>query len=305
MVLVGGYTMRELKDYKLLDQWNMTRDLAIKLMALGVIAMSFFAWFFNALYLWITGECSSIYVNLTNNNLLGTLYVIVVVIGTFVIHELFHGFFFRKFGAKPVYGAGIAYHVMPYFYATSKEKVFFTRKQFITILLAPLVGISTVGTIFILAFPSNSEWIIFPMIINAAGAIADMWMTRTLLRYPKYVMLTDDKDGMAVYGKKEDKSLNSEPSGIMKTFAKSTLRSFFIITILMLVVLPMLLAIFQVSEFTIRPKDSLFTIFEHKLNVGKEGSYNAQGVLLPSVMLSAFAGLIQTILTAGSKTNKK
>src|SRR3990170_884282 len=63
--------------------------------------------------------------------------------GTLVAHELVHGLFFRIFGGKPRYGAGVKYF-FPYFYATSPGTAFRLR-QMIIIGLAPLFTISTLS----------------------------------------------------------------------------------------------------------------------------------------------------------------
>lgn len=296
--------MQELKDYKLLDNWEMTKDLAIKLQGLGTIAFFVFAWLFGSLYFWLTGTSASIYTDITSNTFLSIIFLLTNIFAIYATHELIHGFFIKKYGAKPVYGFGLAYYIMPYFYAAPKEKTVFTRSQFITILLAPLMGISTIGILFMLAFPSVSQWILLPLIVNASGAIGDMWMTRTLLRYPKHIMIADDKNGITIYGNKDDESLNIAPSGFMRVFVRNTLGFFFAITIFMLVILPILLAVLKVSSFTIGPRGSIFTIFEYTRS-DRGGSFNARGVLLPAIMLSALAELIHTVLKAGHKEKYK
>jgi hypothetical protein len=163
--------MQELKDYKLLDNWGMSKELAIKLMGLGTIAMFVFSWLFSSVYLWLTGG-SSIQIEITDNPILSAVFIIALIFVTGSVHELLHGFFFKKYGAMPVYGAGFAYHFFPYFYTTTKERFFFTRRPFIISLLAPLVCISSIGIILMLILPSISQWFLLPLVFNEQELLA-------------------------------------------------------------------------------------------------------------------------------------
>jgi hypothetical protein len=292
-----------------LNEWGLTKELAIRLQGLGIIAYFVFAWLFGSLYFWITANTPSIYfsitdIGITDNGIISVVLFITVIIATLIAHELLHGLFINKYGSKTAYGYGFAHYIMPYFYATPKERCVFTRKQFITILLAPLVGISVIGIVLMLIIPSYAHWLLFPLVMNGAGAIADMWMVRTLLRYPGHIKIIEDNNTTIIYGKEDDKSLNIEPSGFMKIFAENTLK-FFLIAISLFIILPIPLAILGVDSFTIGPKDSLFTIFSFACS-DHGGSFSlGNTAILSALMLSAFVGIIQTILKAGSTASSK
>jgi hypothetical protein len=134
-----------------------------------------------------------------------------------VLHELIHGAFISKYGGKPSYGTGIAF-ILPYFYATTKT--IFPRNQYIVVAIAPLVVISLVGIGIIAAFPSIAHWIFIPFVVNASGAVADLWVTRNVLRYPKHVLVEDRKSGVTIYGKETDKPMNISTTGFGSRFYK-------------------------------------------------------------------------------------
>lgn len=53
--------------------------------------------------------------------------------------------------------------------------------------MTPLVVMTAVGVPVMLVFEWG--WLIVPLAANAAGAIADLWMTMTLLAFPGDVRL--------------------------------------------------------------------------------------------------------------------
>jgi hypothetical protein len=116
---------------------------------------------------------------------------------TIVLHELAHGIVMQKFGAKPHYGI-LWKEAM--FYATAPGYAF-RRNDYIQIALAPLVVLSI---FFILGmwFSRGTFWVaIFAMggIINASGAIGDLWITTLVLRYASTAYVIDEKDGIRVF----------------------------------------------------------------------------------------------------------
>jgi hypothetical protein len=175
------------------------------------------------------------------------------------------------YGGKPRYGAGIAHYILPYLYTTTKTR--FLRNQFIAIAIAPLVVISLVGICLMAALPSIAHWIFIPLVLNASGAVGDLWVIRNVLRYPKHVLLEDRKTGLIIYGKETDKTLNITTAGFGTRFSKV-----FILC------------------FTIGPTNSLYTIFEFHSSVEGFGLS-----LFPMSMLaiSVIAGLIYAIIMTG------
>lgn len=125
---------------------------------------------------------------------------IAVYFGAVVAHELVHGLFFRIFGGKPRYGAGITYF-MPYFYATSPGA--FSIRQMIVIGLAPLVILSALSLGVALLAPALVGYLAVVFIGNTAGAVGDLWMTSRLIRFLplKDATVVDLVDGMAVHSR--------------------------------------------------------------------------------------------------------
>ena len=54
-----------------------------------------------------------------------------------------------------------------------------------------------------------------PLAANAAGAIADLWMTMTLLAFPADVRLEDHPDGVRILGHESDRSRGLSVTGVV------------------------------------------------------------------------------------------
>jgi len=270
---------------KELGKLEMSKEVVVTLIGMGTLALFAFGFFFSALYTLFTGK-----VGFNFDFTSGTILISVALfIGTVVLHELIHGVFMSKYGGKPRYGAGIAY-ILPYFYATTKTA--FLRNQFIVIAIAPLVVISLVGIGLMAAFPSLAHWIFIPFVVNASGAVGDLWVTRNVLRYPKHVLLEDRKTGLIIYGKETDKTMNISTTGFGSRFFKVFILCFFALGILMGIA-PIVLDILGVESFTIGPTNSLYTIFEfHSPEKGFDFTLHP----LPILAISVIAGLVYAII---------
>jgi preprotein translocase subunit Sec61beta len=276
---------------KEIGKLEMSKEVVITLNAMGILAFFAFGFFFTSLYTLFTGEVGF---NITSGTILGTIVIsVTLIIGTIVLHELIHGVFMSKYGGKPSYGAGIAHYILPYFYATTKT--IFTRNQFIVIAIAPLVVISLVGIGFMAAFPSIAHWMFIPFVINASGAVGDLWITRNIFRYPKHVLVEDRKTGLIIYGKETDKPMNISTTGFVSGFSKV-----FILCILatgfLMIIAPMTLDILGVESFTIGPTNSIYTIFEW--NSSEEGfglSLYPLSILAISVIVGLVYAIIKTV----------
>ena len=276
---------------KELGKLEMTKEVVVTLIGMGTLALFAFGFFFTSLYTLFTG-------NVGFNFTSGTILISVALfVGTMVLHELIHGVFMSKYGGKPSYGAGIAYFILPYLYATTKTV--FTRNQFIVIAIAPLVVISLVGIGIMAAFPSIAHWMFIPFVVNASGAVGDMWVTRNVLRYPKHVLLEDIRTGLIIYGKETDKTLNISTAGFGYRFFKVFTLCFFAMGLLM-TMLPILLNILGVESFTIGPTNSIFTIFEY-YSMGEGFGFSFFPLSL--VAISVIVGVVYTIIKTGKPGN--
>jgi hypothetical protein len=284
---------------KELGKLEMSKEVVVTLLGMGTLALFAFGFFFTALYTLFIGK-----VGFNFDFTSGTILISVTLfIGTVVLHELIHGVFMSIYGGKPRYGAGIAYFILPYFYATTKTV--FLRNQFIVIAIAPLVVISLVGIGLMAAFPSIAHWMLIPFVINASGAVGDLWVTRNVLRYPKHVLLEDRKTGLIIYGKETDQPMNISTTGFGSRFFKVFILCFFALGILMGMA-PIALDILGVESFTIGPTNSLYTIFEfHSPEEGFDFTLHP----LPLLAISVIAGLVYAIIKTGKSamnhSNKK
>jgi hypothetical protein len=122
--------------------------------------------------------------------------VVIVVIVTFGGHELAHGLAIRWAGHKPRFGMKLHKGVL---YATA-DGALFPRNQFIVIALAPLVLITLIGMILMVFVPDSIGYYVgLIVVLNAAGAIGDMWMTAVVLRYPPDALVRDEADSIRIF----------------------------------------------------------------------------------------------------------
>lgn len=129
--------------------------------------------------------------------------LVILFLGTvFVIpHELLHGLAIRYYGGDPRYGVGVAHFILPYAYATTDHE--FSRNQFIVVLLTPLVALTLIGIPLMITF--EWSWLIVPLALNAAGAVADIWMTLMVMSYPSHIRIVDHEDGVRILGRDTDR----------------------------------------------------------------------------------------------------
>lgn len=286
--------MKEQQSFNLdgrkeLGKLEMSKEVVIALLGMGTLSLFAVGFFFTSLYTLFTGR-NDFNFDFTS----GTILISVVLfIGTMVLHELIHGVFISIYGGKPRYGAGIAHFILPYFYTTTKTV--FPRNQFIVISIAPLILISLVGIGLMAAFPSIAHWIFIPFVVNASGAVGDLWVTRNVLRYPKHVLLEDRKTGLIIYGKETDKTINISTTGFVSRFFKVFILCFFALGILMGIA-PIALDVLGVESFTIGPTNSLYTIFEF---YGSENGFGFSFFPLSILAISVIAGLVYAIIKTG------
>ena len=245
--------MVDKSEFKEIDRIELSKELVYTLNGIGVLLLFGLGYLFLSIYSQFTGYIGG------TINVFDLIWGILLLIGTLILHELIHGFFVSMYGGKPRYGAGI-YFILPYLYTTTKS--IFPRNRFIIIYIAPLAVISIFGVAVMAAFPSIAHWILMPLIVNASGSVGDLWMTRTLLRYPGHILVEDQKTGSIIYGKEMDKPLNVSSGGFISEFLKGLTICFLAIAILM-TILPVALDRMGTGSFTIGLQNSPFTIFEY------------------------------------------
>lgn len=127
--------------------------------------------------------------------LVGFALVLVVSIS---LHELAHGAFFWWFAKHPPQfglGPGYAYAAMPGWY--------FPKRQYLVVGLAPLVGLTALGLVFVPFLPDSLLAPFFwGMVLNAGGAIGDIYICLRIAREAQDVWVKDLGDGFEVYRRK-------------------------------------------------------------------------------------------------------
>jgi hypothetical protein len=122
---------------------------------------------------------------------------VVGIVLTFVLHELTHGLAMQMFGARPKYGI-IWKGLM--LYATSPGYAY-RRNNYVVISLAPFVFISTLVVLGMWLLQGTAWVALLGLcgIVNASGAVGDMWITMIVLRYPAMAYVMDERDGIRVF----------------------------------------------------------------------------------------------------------
>ena len=193
-------------DEPVLADLELTRGLTIQMTAVGTLGLVFGWAAFSAIYQAGTGVPPTFRFAPPGvgwwNEALDVL--VLLFLGTVFIvpHEWLHGLAIRYYGGKPRYGVGLAHFILPYAYATTDHE--FSRNEFVVVLLTPLVGLTLVGVPVMLAFEWG--WLVVPLALNAAGAVADVWMTLTVLSYPAHVRVRDHEAGVSIVGRAGDRT---------------------------------------------------------------------------------------------------
>jgi hypothetical protein len=123
---------------------------------------------------------------------LALLWLVGLMVAVIVVHEVIHGVTALLCGAKPAYGVGPGFA-----YTTFLESM--SKWAYLAIGLAPLALISVIAVAGALLWPVAAGWLLMVAIINASGAIGDLWMSARILRAPSEARFFDLADGFAIY----------------------------------------------------------------------------------------------------------
>jgi len=113
-----------------------------------------------------------------------------------LVHEALHGAAMLALGHRPTFGAKLSQGLL---YALS-DGAYYRRDEFLGIALAPLTAISLAG-LALMAFVPDSPafWLGVVVVVNAASAIGDLWMSARALRYPSTVLVRDEPTGVRFF----------------------------------------------------------------------------------------------------------
>lgn len=238
------------EEYQLLEEIQLSNALAVKWTAIAFAAFFLSLFLFLNVYTAFTGG-ESLSFELRQNQwargILAFLLFGVLYLATIAIHEFIHGAAMRFYGGNPRYGMGIAHFLFPYAYATADQP--FSRNQFIQIALAPLVVISVVGFLLMLLF--NAAWIAILLAANASGAVGDLWVSLSVLRYPRHVRVEDHKTGLRIYGKPTDQRTRTSPNRFFWNSLIGAIACIGILAVLLSSILPLALSLAGVGSFSL------------------------------------------------------
>lgn len=154
----------------------------------GVVLLPFWAFLFVAVIALLGGR-DSYGADITLVNAAGGLFTVLIAVP--VLHEAVHGLTAMLCGAKPSYGVGPGFA-----YTTFREPI--PRNPYLAIGLAPLIVLSVLCVVIAVRWDAAAGWLVFFAVVNAGGAIGDLWMSWRIVRQPRSAVFYDLADGFAV-----------------------------------------------------------------------------------------------------------
>lgn len=176
----------------------MKRDkrLNIILQFVGLGWMVLAGWLLAALLAWMRpGFFNTIPTRISIGLLIDLMLFLVVMVVTIVVHELVHGLFFWLFaGRRPNFGIGPGYAF------AGLPDWFFPKQQYLVIGLSPFVALTILGLAWCVFAPLPLVGQVFAgMVVNAGGAIGDLYVCWRITREAGDVWVKDTGDGFQVY----------------------------------------------------------------------------------------------------------
>jgi hypothetical protein len=239
---------------------EITRGLAIQMTAIGTLGLVV-AWAgFGALYQLGTGQPATFrfapdvgwWTDALN-------LLVIVVLGTLFVapHEWLHGLAIRYYGGEPRYGVGVTHFVLPYAYATTDHE--FTRNQFVVVLLTPLVVLTLVGVPLMVALEWG--WLVVPLAMNAAGAVADVWMTLSAVSYPAHARFVDHETGVRILGRETDRPRTLSVTALVWDALSGAAVAAFAVLFLLALAGPFVLSALGVESLTLGTPGTITYLF--------------------------------------------
>lgn len=160
----------------------------------GLVLLAVFGVFF---FLWMAAFHSAdfaagIQFNLQIGQFLAAILALIIVL---VLHEGIHGLaYWLLAGVRPVFAfkGAYAYAAAPGWYVA--------RGPYLAIGLAPLVLLSLAGMLALAVTPLSWLAVIyFAVVMNAAGAVGDLWVAVLLLRAPRGCLALDSGEEIQLF----------------------------------------------------------------------------------------------------------
>jgi hypothetical protein len=276
---------------RVLADLELTRGLTIQMLAIGTLGMLVGWTFFSGLYQFATGNAVTLQFAPASLGWLATPanILVLVFLGTAILvpHEWLHGLAIRRYGGEPRYGVGVAHFVLPYAYATTDHE--FTRNQFVVVLLTPLVVMTLVGVPLMLVLEWG--WLVIPLTLNAAGAVADVWMTLMVVSYPAHVRIVDHETGVRIMGRESDRPRSLSITSLVWDALSGAAVALFVVGLLLALGGPILLSALGVESMTVGTPGTVTYLFAF-VNTAEEISISVgPGVL----SVGALIGLLYAL----------
>lgn len=280
--------------------FRQTRSVAIQWLVAAVVGWFAFAYAFGYVLAVIRGTTFEPIVisPFAPSAVAGWLVISGVLIALVVVfHELLHGVFMARYGGTPAYGVGVSHFLFPYAYART-QTASYTRNQLLVALLAPFVGITSVGLGVMAVYPT--PLLIVPLAANAAGSIGDLWMAAVLVQYPADVRVAPlpdtDVQGFGIYGSSDHDHSRLPGARLISTVVAGAVGT---LSTLSIAVLGWVLVSLAVGSGTVVIGDpsSSWLLFRHERHASGAVSLEIGATLVLGVAM--LGGLVWTLLLEG------
>ncbi|MCX6037402.1 MAG: DUF3267 domain-containing protein [Chloroflexi bacterium] len=161
----------------------------------GVFLLFIFGWFFS-LYVSLIRPGLAFELVITSANVLYVLLSLLgIAAGQMVLHELVHGVFFWLFTrSRPTFG------FRGWYAFAAAPGWFLPRGQYLVVNLAPFVLLSVLGILLLAVVPTGAlAAILAGTVMNAAGAVGDLWVVFLILHERRPIVIEDLGDGFNFY----------------------------------------------------------------------------------------------------------
>ncbi len=154
----------------------------------GMVLIPFWWVFFTVTVGLVGGRYISEFTVTFSDILIGTVIALVLVP---LLHEAVHGIAAMLAGVRPSYGIGPGFA-----YTTFPDPV--PKRAYLMIGLAPLIVLSAIGLPLAAIWDGGAGLVLFFLVVNAAGAVGDLWMSWRIALQPPDALFVDLADGFAV-----------------------------------------------------------------------------------------------------------
>ena len=160
----------------------------VRMSLVGLVAMLGWWLVFAALIEWLGGREIGRFI-VTFWSFVGGVVIALVLVP--LLHEAVHGLAAMTVGERPSFGIGPGF-----FYTTIQRPV--NKPAYLLIALAPLVILSVAGVALAAVWDELAGLALLFLIVNASGAIGDLWMAWRIAFQPGDALFVDLAEGFAV-----------------------------------------------------------------------------------------------------------